>query len=91
MIASVAELSAELKSPKQQVVDLLQGFSFETTPGSASKILDYREHLRPGVAVSVTFLPGSDFATTIETATRLRHEGFEPAPHFAARSIPSKR
>lgn len=89
--ANVTAMPATLASPKQQIIDLVQGFSFETTPGSAAKILDYREHLRPGVTVSVTFLPGSDFAATIETATRLRKEGFEPAPHFAARSIPSQR
>ncbi|HMB74837.1 MAG TPA: metFprotein [Kiloniellaceae bacterium] len=75
---------------KQQVIDFLADFTIETTPGSALKIPDYREHLRPGVKVAVTFLPGSDFADTIKTASRLRAEGFEPLPHFAARSIPSK-
>ncbi len=75
---------------KQQIVDFLRGFSIETTPGSALKIPDYRDYLKPGVTVSVTFLPGSDFADTITTAKRLKEEGFEPAPHFAARSIPSR-
>ncbi len=75
---------------KQQIVDFLRDFSIETTPGSALKIPDYRAFLRPGVTVSVTFLPGSDFADTITTAKRLKEEGFEPAPHFAARSIPSR-
>ncbi|MEO1193032.1 MAG: methylenetetrahydrofolate reductase [Pseudomonadota bacterium] len=75
---------------KQQIIDLMQGFTIETTPGSAAKIADYREHLRPGTMVAVTFLPGSDFADTVKVAKRLRDEGFEPAPHFAARSIASK-
>lgn len=75
---------------KQQIIDFLADFTIETTPGSASKIPDYREHLRPGAKVAVTFLPGSDFADTIKTAVRLKAEGFEPLPHFAARSIPSK-
>ncbi len=75
---------------QQQIIDLVRGFSIETTPGSALKIPDYREHLRPGATVSVTFLPGSDFADTIRTAKRLKDEGFEPAPHFAARSIPGR-
>lgn len=75
---------------KRRIVDLVDGFSIETTPGSALKIPDYREHLRPGTTVSVTFLPGSDFAETITTAKRLKAEGFVPAPHFAARSIPSR-
>jgi methylenetetrahydrofolate reductase (NADPH) len=76
---------------KQQVVDLLDGFSIETTPGSAAKIPDYREHLRPGTTVAVTFLPGSSYADTVATAKRLRDEGFDPAPHVAARSIASRR
>ncbi len=75
---------------KQAVIDLLDGFSIETTPGSATKIPDYREHLRPGTSVAVTFLPGSDFADTVALAKRLRDEGFDPAPHLAARSIPTR-
>ncbi len=75
---------------KSQIVDFMAGFTIETTPGSALKIPDYREHLRPGTTVAVTFLPGSDFEATIETAARLRTEGFEPAPHIAARSVPSR-
>ncbi len=79
-----------VEDPRQQIIDLVQGFTVETTPGSAAKIRDYREHLRPGTRVAVTFLPGSDFAETLATATRLKDEGFEPMPHFAARSIPSR-
>ncbi len=80
----------EMEDLKQRIVDLVADFSIETTPGSALKIPDYREHLRPGTTVSVTFMPGSDFADTITTAKRLKDEGFVPAPHFAARSIPSR-
>ncbi len=75
---------------KQQIVELTAGFSIETTPGSALKIPDYREYLRAGATVSVTFLPGSDFTDTIATAKRLKAEGFIPAPHFVARSITGK-
>ncbi len=75
---------------RQQIVELVRGFSIETTPGSASKIADYRLHLRPGTEVSVTFLPGSDYRDTVATAKRLRAEGFEPLPHVAARSLPSR-
>ena len=82
--------AARLNDPKSQIVDFMQGFTIETTPGSAAKIPDYREHLRPGTVVSVTFLPGSDFKDTVATSKRLKEEGFVPAPHFAARSIPSE-
>lgn len=77
--------------PARLVSAFLSDFSIETTPGSAAKIADYREHLRDGTTVAVTFLPGSDFADTITTCARLCREGFEPAPHFAARSIPTRR
>lgn len=75
---------------KQQIVDLMANWSIETTPGSAAKIQDYREHLPEGTKVAVTFLPGSDYRDTVATAKRLRQEGMEPAPHIAARSIPSR-
>ncbi|WP_020592242.1 methylenetetrahydrofolate reductase [Kiloniella laminariae] len=74
---------------KKQIIDFMTGFTIETTPGSAAKTPDYREHLRPGTEIAVTFLPGSDFADTVSTSKRLKAEGFVPMPHFAARSIPS--
>ena len=77
-------------SPGQSVIDLLTDFTTETTPGAAAKIADYRAHLRPGATVFITFLPGSSFADTIAVAVRLRGEGFNPVPHLAARSVPSR-
>ena len=77
-------------SPGQSVIDLLTDFTTETTPGAAAKIADYRAHLRPGATVFITFLPGSSFADTIAVAVRLRAEGFNPVPHVAARSVPSR-
>lgn len=75
---------------KQQIINFLSGFTAETTPGSAAKIPDFREHLKPDTIVYITFLPGSDFADTIAVAKRLKKEGFKPVPHFAARSIPNR-
>ena len=72
------------------IADFMTDFTTETTPGSAAKIPDYREHLRPGTVVYITFLPGSDFADTISVAKRLKSEGFLPVPHFAARSVPNR-
>ncbi len=74
-------------SQSENIQEFLTGFTAETTPGSAAKIPDFREHLRPGTVVYITFLPGSDFADTVAVAKRLREEGFIPVPHFAARSI----
>lgn len=75
---------------RQEIRSLMADFSLETTPGSAAKIADFREHVRPGTAMYITFLPGASFADTIAVAVRLRKEGFNPVPHIAARSMPSK-
>jgi len=72
------------------IMELMADFTVETTPTSAAKMSDFREVLRPGATVYITFLPGSDYRDTIATAKRLREEGFLPAPHFAARSIESE-
>lgn len=80
----------ETDDSKRRVIELLSGFTIETTPGAAAKIADYREFLRPGTTVYITFLPGSDFSDTVTVARRLRSEGFEPVPHVAARSLPSR-
>ncbi len=74
-------------SRKAQIVAFMRGYSTETTPHQAEKIADYRAHVRLGTTVNVTFLPGTRFAETVDTAVRLRAEGFEPAPHLAARAI----
>lgn len=84
------EAAHAVKSQDRQIVEFMRGFTIETTPGSAAKIADFREHLRPGATVYITFLPGSDFADTVAVARRLRSEGFNPVPHIAARSVPDR-
>lgn len=79
-----------IEDQKQAIRDFMASFTLETTPGAAAKVPDFREHMRKGCTVYITFLPGSDFADTIAVARRLRAEGFNPVPHFAARSIPTK-
>lgn len=75
---------------KQAIIDFAKKVTIEETPGGAARIDDFRKILRPGTTVYVTFLPGSDFRDTVKTVKRLKEEGFNPVPHFAARSIPSK-
>jgi methylenetetrahydrofolate reductase (NADPH) len=72
---------------RQEIIDFMSGFSLETTPASAIKVPDFREHVRQGDDVYITFLPGSSFEETITVAKRLRLEGFNPVPHLAARGI----
>ncbi len=73
------------------IQNFIKGFTAETTPAGAAKIADFREHLREGTVVYITFLPGSDFNDTVDVAVRLRKEGFIPVPHFAARSISNEQ
>lgn len=87
---SISETLTSNGGLQQEVLDLVEAFTVETTPGAAGKIADYRDHLRPGTSVYITFLPGSDFTDTVNLARRLRSEGLEPIPHFAARSIPNR-
>jgi methylenetetrahydrofolate reductase (NADPH) len=69
----------------------MAGCTVEVTPGGARKIDSFRAILKEGTTVYVTFLPGSDFADTVECVQRLSAEGMNPVPHLAARSIPSKQ
>lgn len=80
---------SQLDTESRAIARFMEGFTIETTPASAEKIPDFRDILRPGATVYITFLPGSDYRDTVEVAKRLRREGFEPAPHFAARSMAS--
>jgi len=84
-----AEVS-DVIDPRQNVMEFIGDFTAETTPFSAAKVEDFRQVLRPGTTVFITFLPGSDFDDTVAVAARLRAEGFNPVPHLAARSIPDK-
>lgn len=72
---------------KSAIQTLMRDFSTEITPGAAAKIDDFRDYLRVGTVVYITFLPGADFADTITIAARLAKQGFIPVPHVAARSI----
>ena len=79
-----------MSDDKQNILKFLENTSVEVTPGGAKKVEDFRDILRPGTTVFVTFLPGSDIKDTVECVKRLSAEGMNPVPHFAARSIPSK-
>ena len=74
----------------KKIVKILKGFSLEITPFVANKIENLSQFIKPSTTIFITFLPGSDYKDTINTAKKIRQEGLNPAPHFAARSIPSK-
>jgi methylenetetrahydrofolate reductase (NADPH) len=50
-----------------------------------------RDNFRPGIDVTITFLPGDDYRHNVETAVALRRAGFNPVPHVAAREMPSRQ
>lgn len=82
-------MALSLAEEKQALIDMMLKTTLEVTPGGASKVRDFSQIIRPGCTIYVTFLPGSDFADTLSTVRRLKEEGFNPVPHFAARSIVS--
>jgi len=49
-----------------------------------------RDHFGAGSDVTITFLPGDNYRHNIETASALRHAGFNPVPHIAAREMASR-
>jgi methylenetetrahydrofolate reductase (NADPH) len=70
--------------------DLLAGYSIEVMPRTAEKIEDFRDHLPAGTRVYIAHIDGTPFADMLATARRIRAEGFEPMPHFPARTIPDR-
>ena len=71
----------------EQIQKAAAHWSIEVTPAGATKIDSFADYLNPGTTVNVTFLPGSDPMDTVTTAERLYHEGMNPVPHLAARSL----
>ena len=80
-------MSASLK----QISSLLNGFSTEVTPTSASKVNNFQEHLSLGTSVNVTLLAGSNLKDTVQVCKRLNEEGFNPVPHIVARNFENTR
>jgi methylenetetrahydrofolate reductase (NADPH) len=53
------------------------------------QLAELRDNFRPGIDVTITFLPGDNYRHNIETAVALRRAGFNPVPHIAARELAS--
>src|SRR5215475_9066947 len=54
------------------------------------QLAELRDHFRPEIDVTVTFLPGDDYHRNVETAAALRRLGFNPVLHIAAREMRSR-
>src|SRR2546421_12623765 len=68
---------------------LLASASVEIS-SSWNQLKELPDQFAAGTDVSITFLPGDNYRHNIETAAALRHAGFNPVPHIAAREIASR-
>lgn len=89
----LSRLQAAVRRPEvrsdmtAKVMDLVQGFSIETTPKQASKIESFADCLPAGTRVFIALIPGESLANMVALATRLIDEGMQPVPHVPARSL----
>ena len=72
-----------------ELAALLPSASVEIS-SNGRQLPELREHFAPGIDVTITFLPGDNYRHNIETAIALRHAGFNPVPHIAAREMVSR-
>lgn len=74
---------------KQQIQDLLTGFSIETTVRESQRVERFSDHVPPGTCLYIAHVPGTHPDDTVALAGRLRREGLEPVPHIVARRLES--
>ena len=79
--------SAFLRANGATVGGMLQGYSLEVLPRTAAKIESFKALLPVGTRVYIANVEGTDFEDMIQTARRIRGEGFDVMPHFPARLI----
>ncbi len=66
---------------------LLKDYSIEVMPRTAAKIDDFRDLLPQQTRVYIAHIEGTPIDEMVETAKRLKNEGFDVMPHFPARII----
>jgi methylenetetrahydrofolate reductase (NADPH) len=75
------------EAPHPGVGDFLSGYSIEVMPRTAAKIDSFAELLPEGTRVYIACIEGTTIDEMVETARRIRGEGFPVMPHFPARYI----
>lgn len=75
---------------RRGIQSLLAGASLELSSRDPSEIDACVDLLEPGTAVYISMPPGQTYHGTVALAARLRHAGFRPVPHVAARRIASR-
>lgn len=86
---SVLQFPAK-KTVTASAADLMEGYSIEVMPRTASKIEEFRSLLPTGSRVYIAHIEGTPIDEMVSTAARLTDEGFVPMPHFPARIIPDR-
>jgi methylenetetrahydrofolate reductase (NADH) len=75
---------------RRSIQRLLAGASLELSSRDPAEIDACAELLEPGTAVYISMPPGQTYHGTVALSARLRHAGFRPVPHVAARRIASR-
>jgi methylenetetrahydrofolate reductase (NADPH) len=73
----------------RELARLLSSASVEIS-SRGHQLQELRDNFGPGTEVTVTFLPGDNYRHNVDTAAALRHAGFNPVLHLAAREMPSR-
>ena len=69
------------------VKKFLNSYSIETTPNVYAKYGGFSEFLSKDHDVYITYLPDENSNNVVDTAKKLREEGYEVIPHLPARTI----
>jgi len=71
------------------LVTLLPSASVEVS-SRGHELEALRDNFASGCDVTITFLPGDNVRSNVETAAALRRAGYNPVPHIAAREMASR-
>ena len=80
----MATITTRPAGQRDALAQLLGDYSLEMTAKDVEKLEEAADVVPPGTHISVTFLPGEDFAM------RVKRLGFLPVPHLSARRIKSQ-
>ncbi len=77
----------EPRTADTTTADLIDGYSIEVMPRTAAKIECFADLLPARTRVYIAHIEGTTIDEMVETAKRIRGEGFAVMPHFPARYI----
>ena len=69
------------------IKNLIKDYTIETTPKVYLNKGLLKEYLKKNTWVYITYLPDEDPKNIIETAKKIKDEGFDPVPHLPVRTL----